>query len=120
MDKDRQEILLDPETKKFIRVREKIRNRALNNDSAWAEAQPLLECCVKDYPEKYNPHLGLIKTIFSFRRDAYLRKIEDQDASNEIKKLFSSLHDNDQDKIGELASCIRDFFYTSGLWKRKK
>lgn len=119
MNIDRQEILLNQETNKFRNVKEKIRNKQLSHETAWEVAQPLLSTCVEDYPEKYNPHLSLIKAIFSFRREAYLRRIEDQEASKEIKKLFSSLQESDQDKIGELASCIRDFFDTSDLWRRR-
>ncbi|MDO8637970.1 MAG: hypothetical protein Q7R43_00200 [Candidatus Daviesbacteria bacterium] len=110
MERDQQKILLGQETNKFRNVKEKIRNKKLSNQTAWEIAQPLLTVCVEDYPEKYNPHLNLIQTVFNFRREAYFEKIEDKEASDGIKNLFSPLVDSDQNSIGKLAVCIRDLF----------
>lgn len=111
MNKD---ILLDQETHKFHNVKDKIRNKKLNDETAWEVAQPLLKYCIEDYPEKYHPYLGLIKDVFCLRRGTFLQKIQPSLASKEIKKLVGSLNDEDQNTITDLIVCIRDFFESTG------
>lgn len=95
---------------RFINVETKIKNARLGDDSAWHEAQSVLINSLEDYPEKYTPHLGLIKEVFSLRRRAFLEVISNEQASRGVQELVSGVEGGAQDLLTEPLVLIRDLF----------
>jgi len=118
MEYDRKNLLTDQDNK-FVNTRAKIRNKRISNDAAWVEAQHLLTYCVEDYPKNYLPRLSLVRDVFNLRRDSYLDRMTDKEASKGVQELVGKLSEDQQELVTGLVVCIRDLFRTGDILKGK-
>lgn len=102
------------ETNKFINVSTKLKNGKLGDDSAWVEAQPLLEYIIEGYPGNYRPYLDKIKQVFEIRRRSYFQLAGERTKSEnpvfKMQNVVEDLKDDELDHLSSVFSFLRDFF----------
>ena len=95
---------------KYSNVLEKVRNSRVGSQVAWLEFQPVLEFCVEGYPEGFLALQPTIREIFDIRREAFFYEGMRKRASDNIRKILSSLAGEEQDLLTAPVVCIRDLF----------
>ncbi len=98
----------------------KVRNRVLSDNVAWEEVVQHIED-TRLFPDfHFLIPFGLLEEAFFLRRHAYLKEIEDWEASKKIKEAYEKLPLSEQFLHEKPLVFIRDLFARQLSYKRAK